>query len=60
MRVMIICSAEMKYFSYGLKARKVDLISTRQWKAVESGWKIILSFMILLEFSQISKVAVSD
>lgn len=53
--VMTIYSAELKYFSYGLRARKIYLIPTRQWKAGE----IILSFMILLIFSN-AKIAVSD
>ena len=52
---MIIYSAELKYFSYGLRARKVNLIPSRQWKTGE----IILSFMILLIFSN-TKVAISD
>lgn len=34
---MTTYSAELKYFSYGLRARKVDLIPSRQWKAGESG-----------------------
>lgn len=46
-----ICSAEVNYFSYGLKARKVDLIPTRRWKAGESGGK---NYFVLfdLEFSK--------
>lgn len=57
---MTLFLAELKYFSYGLRAIKVDLISTRHWEAGESDEGSYFALCDSANFSQLSKLDVSD